>query len=274
MVHFNDEAHHKRGLEVMKKFLLGTVALVALGIAAPASAADLAARPYQAPAPIPMAAVYDWTGFYIGANGGYGWSRQCLDITRVGFVDVFAQGCNDKGGGIVGGQIGYRWQAASWVFGLEAQGDWANLRSERVIVNTPILGLTDTWRTQVNGLGLFTGQVGYAWNAALLYVKGGAAVASQRFDIFNTATGIGLGQAERTRWGGVVGVGLEYGFAPNWTAGIEYDYLFRESDSRTFVTPNLLVGPVTANTRSDISMVTGRISYKFGGWGGAGVARY
>lgn len=90
------------------------------------------------------------------------------------------------------------------------------------------------------------------------------AVASQRFDIFNTLTGIGLGQAERTRWGGVVGVGLEYGFAPNWTAGIEYDYLFRESDSRTFLTPNLAIGPFTANTRSDVSMITGRISYKVG----------
>jgi hypothetical protein len=65
----------------------------------------------------------------------------------------------------------------------------------------------------------------------------------------------------------VVGVGLEYGFAPNWTAGIEYDYLFRESDSRTFLTPNLAIGPFTANTRSDVSMITGRISYKFGGYG-------
>ena len=59
-------------------------------------------------------------------------------------------------------------------------------------------------------------------------------------------------------------MGLEYGFAPNWTAGIEYDYLFRESDSRTFLTPNLAIGPFTANTRSDVSMITGRISYKFG----------
>ena len=257
----------------MKKFLLGTVALIALGIAAPASAADLAARPYQA-APIPVPMMYDWSGFYIGANGGYGWARQCVDVTRVGFVDVFSEACNDKGGGIIGGQIGYRWQAGSWVFGLEAQGDWANLRTERVFVNTPFL-TTNTWKSQIDGLGLFTGQVGYAWNAALLYVKGGAAVASQRFDVFNTATGIGLLQANRTRWGGTVGVGLEYGFAPNWTAGIEYDYLFRESDSRTFVTPNLLVGStVTANTRSDISMITARINYKFGGYGYGGPARY
>ena len=116
--------------------------------------------------------------------------------------------------------------------------------------------------------------MGHAWIASLFYVKGGAAVANQRFDIFNTATGIGLFQAERTRWGGVIGVGLEYGFAPNWTAGIEYDYLFRESDSRTFLTPNLAVASVTANTRTDISLITGRISYKFGGYGAPIAARY
>jgi outer membrane immunogenic protein len=255
----------------MKKFLLGTVALIA--IAAPAAAADLAARPSYKAAPIAVPMMYDWSGFYIGANGGYGWARQCLDITQVGFVNAFAEGCNDKGGGVVGGQIGYRWQAGSWVFGLEAQGDWANLRTERVFVNTPLLA-TNTWKSTIDGLGLFTGQVGYAWNASLLYVKGGAAVASQRFDIFNTITGIGLLQADRTRWGGTVGVGWEYGFAPNWTAGIEYDYLFRESDSRTFLTPNLGVASLTANTRSDISMITARINYKFGGYGYGGPARY
>lgn len=257
----------------MKNRLLGSVALVAMGIAVPASAADLGARPYQAPALPYVASIYDWTGFYIGANGGYGWARQCLDITQLGFVDVFAEGCNEKGGGIVGGQIGYRWQAGTWVFGLEAQGDWANLRTERDFVNTPLLNTTNTWKSNITGLGLFTGQIGYAWNTALLYVKGGAAVANQRFDIFNTFTGIGLAQAERTRWGGVIGVGLEYGFAPNWTAGIEYDFLFRESDSRTFLTPNLGVASITANTSTDINMITGRISYKFGGYG-PGIARY
>ena len=254
----------------MKKILLGTVAVIALGIAAPASAADLAARPYQA-APIAVPMMYDWSGFYIGANGGYGWSRQCVDITAVNAVAIgFAEGCRDAGGGIFGGQVGYRWQSSAFVFGLEAQGDWANLRNDRISLFNP----ANTWKSNINALGLFTGQVGYAWNAALLYVKGGAAVVNQRFDIFNTATGIGLLQASRTRWGGTIGVGLEYGFAPNWTAGIEYDYLFRESDSRTFVTPNLLVGAVALNTRTDISMITGRISYKFGGYGAPVAARY
>ena len=185
----------KLGIKIMKKFLLGTVALIAMGMAAPASAADLAARPYTKAPPVAVPMMYDWSGFYLGVNGGYGWNRRCIDVTAVsGVAFASAEGCNDAGGGIVGGQIGYRWQSAAWVFGLEAQGDWANLRNERISLFAP----ANTWKTNINGLGLFTGQVGYAWNTTLLYVKGGAAVANQRFDIFNTATGIGIAQAERT----------------------------------------------------------------------------
>ncbi len=73
----------------MKTFLLGTVALFALGLAAPASTADMAARPYTK-APLPLAApIYDWTGFYIGANGGWGQSRNCWDFVGAAGV-VFA----------------------------------------------------------------------------------------------------------------------------------------------------------------------------------------
>ena len=110
----------------MKSFLLASVGLVALvGIAAPASAADMAvkARP---PAPV-LAPIYDWTGFYIGANGGWGQSRNCWDFVDDCAGGAFAEGCRERSGGLFGGQIGYRWQANQWVFGLEAQGDWADL---------------------------------------------------------------------------------------------------------------------------------------------------
>ena len=114
----------------MKKFLLGTVGLIALGMAAPATAADLAARPYTKAPPPMVAPIYDWTGFYIGGNGGWGQSNSCLN-----FVDAFgfgfADGCASRSGGLIGGQIGYRWQANQWVFGLEAQGDWADLSHTR-----------------------------------------------------------------------------------------------------------------------------------------------
>ena len=76
-----------------------------------------------------VAAVYDWTGFYIGVNGGWGTSRQLLGLnTTVGGVPFApaSEGCHDADGGTVGGQVGYRWQAGNWVFGLEAQGNWAD----------------------------------------------------------------------------------------------------------------------------------------------------
>src|ERR1700753_2748903 len=95
----------------MKKFLLGTVGLVALGMAsAPASAADLAARPVYTKAPPMIAAVYDWSGFYIGANGGGEWSHNCWDATTGAGAFIASEGCHDSTGGTVGGQIGYRWQ--------------------------------------------------------------------------------------------------------------------------------------------------------------------
>ena len=88
---------------------------------------------------------------------------------------------------MLGGQLGYRWQAGQFVFGLEAQGDWADLHSSHISILNPLF----TTGVKVDGIGLFTGQIGYAWNAALLYLKGGAAVTRSRFDI-NT-----LGRRER-----------------------------------------------------------------------------
>lgn len=246
----------------MKKLALCAATAAMLMSGGLASAADLPARPYQAP-PVAAPMMYNWTGFYIGANGGYGWSKQCIDVTAVnGVTNVFAEGCKNAGGGLLGGQMGYRWQAGQWVFGLEGQGDWANIRNSRV----SLLNGANTYKSTLNGLGLFTGQIGYAANEVLFYAKGGAAVGSQDFGLYNTLTGTGLVYASRTRWGGVVGAGIEYGFTPNWTLGLEYDYLWRVSDSNTWLTPTLApaINSLTTNTKTDVSMLTLRINYKFG----------
>jgi outer membrane immunogenic protein len=240
----------------MKKFLLGTIGLVALGMAAPAVAADLPARPYTPP---PMvAAIYDWSGFYIGGNGGWGQSRNCVDF------GIFPDGCRESSGGLAGGQLGYRWQAGTWVFGLEGQGDWADLSGTRVSVFRPAFST----RTKTDGIGLFTGQIGWAWNTALFYVKGGFAVTSNRFSILDTPTGAELASASSTRWGGTVGVGWEWGFAPNWSAGIEYDHLFMGDANNSFSVANPIVAGALNRITQDVDMVTVRVNYRFG-WGGA-----
>ena len=83
----------------MKKFLLGTVGLLALGMAAPATAADLAARPYTKAPPPMVAPIYDWTGFYIGGNGGWGSSHSCWDTVDPFGINV-ADGCRSRSGGL------------------------------------------------------------------------------------------------------------------------------------------------------------------------------
>ena len=255
----------------MKKVLLSTVALIAF--AAPAAAADLAARPYTKAPPQMIAAVYDWSGFYVGVNGGWGTSRNCWTNTAVAGVPVAptAEGCHDADGGTAGGQIGYRWQASQWVFGLEAQGNWADFEGS----NTSAQLLVTRNESRIDAFGLFTGQVGYAWNNALLYVKGGAAVTSNKYAGIDTGTGLVFDSANQTRWGATVGVGLEYGFAPNWSVGVEYNHLFMGDRDVVMVGTGTLF-PAGASVRTDrisqdVDMVTARINYRFGG---PGVARY
>jgi outer membrane immunogenic protein len=275
----NQSASDIRGEEqlerdTMKKILLGTIGVMALGIASPASAADLAARPYTKAPPI-MAAYYDWSGFYIGLNGGGGSSRKCWDVTNnlgVVIAPAAPEGCHDATGGTVGGQIGYRWQAASWVFGLEAQGNWADFRGS----NTNLFFPTLSDHSKINAFGLFTGQVGYAWNNVLLYVKGGAAVVDDRYSTVDIATGLIADRASETRWGGVVGVGGEFAFTPNWSIGVEYDHLFMGTkDVNAVGVGNFGVAPgafsATDRIHQDVDMVTARINYR---WGGPVVARY
>jgi outer membrane immunogenic protein len=237
----------------MKKLLLVTASLVAFGAAAPAMAADLAARPYTK-APSMVEAAYNWSGFYVGLNGGGGTSHKCWDIAG------FSEGCHDATGGTVGGQVGYRWQTGPIVFGVEAQGNWADFTGDNVSLVFP----GDRNRSKIDAFGLFTGQVGYAWHNALLYVKGGAAVVDDKYTIVTNPGSALLASASETRWGGVVGVGFEYGFAPNWSAGVEYDHMFMGTQSNRFTTPaGAFAG--TDNIKQDVDLFTARINYKFGG---------
>ena len=246
----------------MKKILLGAASLIAMGAMAPASAADLAARPYTKAPPM-MAAIYDRSGFYIGINGGGGSAHTCWDLTAVpagAVVPSAPQGCSNAKGGTVGGQIGYRWQAANWVFGVEGQGNWADFSASNVNLVFP--ALSD--RTRVNSFGLITGQVGYAWNNVLGYIKGGAAVVGEKYNTSVIGTGALVDSANETRWGGTIGAGLELGFAGNWSVGVEYDHLFMGNRNITATTPAGTFS-ATDRVRQDIDMGLVRLNYRFGG---------
>jgi len=258
----------------MKKLLLGVVGLIALG-AAPALAADLPARPYKVPVMTP--AYYDWSGFYVGLNAGGGSSHKCWDnvsvAAGVAVVPAVREGCHDATGGLAGGQICFRWQSGAWVFGAEAQGDWANLKGRNASIPVALLAgiplLTN--QTKIDAIGLFTGQLGYAWDNVLFYVKGGAALTDDRYNGLVTGTNFLIDTARETRWGGAVGAGIEFGFAPNWSVGAEYNHLFMGSRNITFTAGG--VGPLTRIDRitQDVDMGTIRVNYR---WGGPVIAKY
>jgi len=267
----------------MKKWVVAVTSAAAFS--GTAMAADMAAKApvYKAPPPV---AIYNWSGFYVGLNGGGGSSHECWTITATSLFGPLnppqAEGCHDATGGTVGGQLGYRWQVTNWVFGLEAQGNWADFSGSNLITAAggPPGALNDV--TKMDAFGLFTGQIGYAFNNVLIYAKGGAAVVHDKYSWTLTPLGAGLlagsivGQTiaagSETRWGGAAGAGIEFGFAPNWSVALEYDHLFMGTNG---VTQNSFP-PLPANTyfhniSQDVDIGTVRVNYRFGG---PVVARY
>jgi outer membrane immunogenic protein len=237
----------------MKKLLLGTAALIAF--AAPALAADLPARTYtKAPVYTPPEAVYNWTGFYIGGN--------------IGGAFAGSNSLEGSGGRFMGGvQGGADYQfSTNWVIGVEAQYDWmTNNNNAGVVFPAGSVATANT-----DQLGSVTGRLGYTWGPTLLYAKGGYAWRG------NDNVGVsvaGLPAAFTTsgdhKDGYTVGAGLEYMFAPNWSAKVEYQYY--NFGNTTFNTgPADVIG---TRFRNDENTVKAGINYRFG-WGGPVAARY
>ncbi|XIA67860.1 outer membrane protein [Bradyrhizobium sp. TZ2] len=191
----------------------------------------------------------------MGANGGWGSSRNCWDFVPVA-GGVASEGCHDASGGTAGGLA--RLSLAGRHLGVrrvEAQGNWADFKGSNVSIFAPAFRN----ESRVDAFGLFTGQVGYAANNVLFYVKGGAAVTSNDYRSFTVVGNALAGSTnDDTRWGGTVGAGLEFGFAPNWSAGIEYNHLFMQDRTYTFVTP--AGGFFNDRISQDVDLVTARVT--------------
>jgi outer membrane immunogenic protein len=259
----------------MKKILI-TLSALAMGTAV-ASAADLPVYK-SAPPPAVVAPLYNWSGFYLGLNGGGGSTHKCWDLIATDGIPLTAaepEGCHNATGGTVGGQIGYRWQATNWVFGVEAQGNWADFTGSNI---SQALFFDNLFvnHTKMDAFGLFTGQIGWAWNNILFYVKGGAAVVNDNYTTVVNAAGAGaplgtlLTNVSGTHWGGTVGAGLEFGFAPGWSVGVEYDHIFLGTTSsvQNFLPPFTPADSVTRNINQNVDMGLVRVNYTFFGYGG------
>lgn len=259
----------------MRKLALAVLA--AIGLSTAANAADMAVKAR----PLPPAPVFSWTGFYIGAHAGGAWFDKdwYTPLTPINIAGG-CPGCPASAGShtasswLAGGQIGFNYQTGMWVLGVEADGSWTDLNATSPhLLAVGALAI----RSKTDALGTFAGRVGIAANQALFYVKGGGAVASDRFAV--AAVGpplVDVQAATVTRWGWMVGVGIEYAFTNNWSIKAEYNYLdfgrYRET-----LQPTAGAGPGTDpfqyDIRQRVDLVKVGINYRFG-WGSPVVAKY
>jgi outer membrane immunogenic protein len=184
-----------------------TAVLIFTAAVQAAVAADLPRRP---PPDYPVKAqplrAFDWSGFYVGVNGGYGWGSSRYDFGAAG-ANRF-----NVNGGLAGGTIGYNYQFGQTVVGIEGDFDWANLNGSSACV-------AGICQTKVDWLSTVRGRLGYAIDRFMPFVTAGAAFGDVKANI------PGLGSQSNTQAGWTVGGGAEYAFAPNWTIKAEYLYV-------------------------------------------------
>jgi outer membrane immunogenic protein len=213
----------------MKRLLL---AGVALSVATAASAADMQARPYSKAPPAAVVAAYNWSGFYIGAMGGGGWET-------------------DAGsGGFGGGTVGYNWQlpGSQFVFGVEVDAAGASIKDSFLVD----VGVTQ--ENKINAFGSVTGRAGFAIDAALIYAKGGWAWTNAKTSF---SDGVITVSDSQTHTGYTIGGGVEYMFAPNWSA--KGEYMFTSLGGETY---NLLGGQLDSGN-IDFHTIKVGVNYHF-----------
>ena len=187
----------------MKRFILAAFAgLLAAAVASPSLAADLPRPSYKAPVYV---APFSWTGFYVGINGGYGWGDSQWSGNGTDF-NVSPKGW------LGGGTIGYNYQTGSWVWGIEGDIDYVNLKGTADSSFCPTCTFKDTW------LGTLRGRVGYSFDRWLPFLTGGLAYGNANMDS-------GAGSASKSQAGWTIGAGVEYALVGGWSTKIEYLYV-------------------------------------------------
>jgi outer membrane immunogenic protein len=223
-------------------FLAGVAALAAVTTMTAANAADLPRRhamPTKAPAYV--APVYNWTGFYAGINGGYGFgSSQWSAATGASTFDT--------SGGLVGGTVGYNYQVGPWVFGLEGDVDWSDMKGS----TTAVPCTTGSCETRNSWFATARGRLGYAIGRVLPYVTAGGAFGDIK------ATPAGLAGERDSKAGWTAGAGVEVALTGPWSAKVEY--LYADLGDTTCAAGNCAL-PTTVDLTAN--MVRAGINYRF-----------
>jgi outer membrane immunogenic protein len=245
---------NKMHMGTMRRGLFAALAVAGIATASgTALAADMQRPVYKAPPAGVLPVTYDWTGFYIGGHVGYGWAEK-------NWQDGFGLfGASHEASGVLGGlQGGFNYQIGQFVIGAEGDWSWAGLSgsSNSVLAN---------FNTNVDWTATLTGRAGIAFDRWLVYAKGGAAWARDRFSTnFYTFP---ASEVTDTRLGWTVGAGVEYAFAPQWTAKLEYNYM-------DFGNRDVSFSPgTTTSIDQQVHAIKFGINYKFG-FPGSVVARY
>lgn len=192
----------------MKRFFqLAAAAGLALTMASPSFAADLPRPAYKAP--IYVAPLFSWTGFYIGINGGYAWAD-------ADWTGTSGSASTKPKGGLLGGTIGFNYQTGAWVWGLEGDFDAAWIKD--TATGTGICAAAPGCETKSDWFGTARGRIGYAWDRWMPFITGGVAFANAKL---TTAAGA---SDSNTQIGWTAGLGVEYAFMGNWSAKLEYLY--------------------------------------------------
>lgn len=238
----------------MPRIGIAVAALSGWLAAAPAIAADVApAPPPPAKAPPYIAPLYDWTGFYLGGHVGPAWSSSTIgDPTGAAFAPRGADVNVSGSGWLAGGQMGYNRQLGAWVFGIEGDLSYTDIRGS---TTSPFgAGIT----TQPNWLGTVTGRLGIAWDRTLLYAKAGAAFGEVDYTV-RAPTVVSRGTDTRTGW--TVGAGAEYALWDNWSVKAEYNYI--DLGTRTVTTTSPAGPPLPADAKVTEHMIKLGASYRF-----------
>src|SRR5438034_10140180 len=252
----------------MKRLFLGSAALVALGLGAPAAFAAERPVPAYAPPPPPPPA-YTWNGCYVGASAGTssGNSQHFRSSDGAPITESF-----DLSGFIGGGQLGCNWQWGAWVFGIEGDGSATNKEGQGF--ETPLAFLSTTrnnWISQTQERWLVTargrvGLTGWWGDKTLVYVTGGGAWAKIDVSEFLLSNLSQSHLESNTRSGWTVGGGIEYALGYGWSAKAVFLYVdfgtFSTFTDAPFGTADVLPRDVKLK---DYIWRAG-LNYKFGGW--------